>query len=158
MDEALELWRTDPATLRDFILDDSAARAKLADCPAVDRIYLLALLGLEDQAMEEGLNLLKDSADRLELLLVLARVLQRRYRWHEASLLQEEALRLATTPVKEAQVRHQLGLRLFDEALYGDAAAEFEWASDLYRISGGIQLAEASRLAMHRARALHLAR
>ena len=47
--------------------------------------------------------------------------------------LQEQALRLVST---------RLGRRLFDEARYRDAAAEFQWAADLYRVSGQHQLAE----------------
>lgn len=58
----------------------------------------------------------------------------------------EEALRLAHTPPREALVRHQIGRRLFDEARYRESAAEFEWASDLYRASGRDRLANVSLL------------
>ena len=60
--------------------------------------------------------------------------------------LQEQALRLVST---------RLGRRLFDEARYRDAAAEFQWAADLYRVSGQHQLAEQSKRAMQRSRQIH---
>lgn len=88
-------------------------------------------------------------------LLVLAQVVQHQYRWHEAAQLQEEALQLASTRLEEANVRHQIARRLFDEARYSDAAAEFQWASDLYRVSGQHQLAEKSRQAMQRSHQVH---
>jgi tetratricopeptide (TPR) repeat protein len=149
------LWLTDPATLRDYLPDAMAARENLEACPAPERLWLMALLGREEQALEEGVALLKGSTDRLELLLVLAKILQRQYRWREAARLQEQALRLAGSRVREATVRHHLGLRLFDEALYRDAAAEFQWASDLFRVTGNTEAAAETRRAMQRA--LHLA-
>jgi tetratricopeptide (TPR) repeat protein len=85
----------------------------------------------------------------------LAQVYQRQYRWHEAARLQEKALRLASSRTREAMVRHQIGRRLFNEARYGDAAAEFEWACDLYRVAGRDHMAEMCRQAMQRARYLH---
>lgn len=154
MDNAQQLWRTDPATLRDYIVDAAAARARIPVCPDPEKLWLMTLLGQEEQALEEGLALLRSSAEPLELLLVLAGILQRRYRWGDAARLHEQALRLAGTPVREARVRHQIGLRLFDEALYRDAAAEFQWASDLYRVSGNTDHAATSHRAMQRARQL----
>ena len=154
MDNAHQLWRTDPATLRDYIVDTAAARARIAVCPVPEKLRLMALLGHEEQALEEGLPLLKASADPLEVLLVLAGILQHQYRWVEAARLQEQALRLAGSPGREANVRHHIGLRLFDEALYRDAAAEFDWASDLYRVSGNTDHAATSHRAMQRARQL----
>lgn len=151
MDNAQQLWRTDPATLRDYIVDAAAARARIPVCPDPEKLWLMTLLGQEEQALEEGFALLESSTEPLELLLVLAGILQRRYRWGDAARLHEQALRLAGTPVREAGVRHQIGLRLFDEALYRDAAAEFQWASDLYRVSGKTEPAAASDTAMHRA-------
>ena len=154
MKNSPEIWRTDPSTLRDVILDAQTARERLPVCPLPERLLLLALLGQEEQALEEGFNLLNRSADRFEVLLVLAKILQREHRWHEAAQMQEQALRLATSRAREATVRHHIGLRLFDEALYRDAAAEFQWASDLYRVSGQNEHAAASQRAMQRA--LHL--
>ena len=72
MDNVQQLWLTDPATLRDYIPNPAAARERLAACPVPDRLWLMALLGQEDQALEEGFNLLKNSSERLEILLVLA--------------------------------------------------------------------------------------
>lgn len=151
MDNVQRLWLTDPATLRDYLPDASAARESLTACPAPDRLWLMALLGQEDRALQEGFNLLPGSADRLGILLVLAKILQRQYRWRDAARLQEQALRLAGTRTREATVRHHIGLRLFDEALYRDAAAEFQWASDLYRVTGNTESAAASLQAMQRA-------
>lgn len=48
-------------------------------------------------------------------------------------------------------VRHQIGRRLFQEARYYDAAAEFEWASDPYRTAGRDNLSKRSHQAMKRA-------
>ena len=154
MENADQLWRTDPATLRDYLIDSAEARARIAACPVPEKLRLLALLGHEEQALEEGLPLLEHAADPLELLLVLAGVLQRQYRWREAARLQERALRLAGSQEREANVRHHIGLRLFDEALYRDATAEFQWASDLFMASGNPDDATASLQAMRRARQL----
>lgn len=93
-----------------------------------------------------------DSVDRFRPLLVLAQAYQREYQWHEAARLQEEALRLARSLAREAPVRHQIGRRLFDEARYKEAAAELEWAHDLYRTARRLRLAGVSRQALNRAR------
>lgn len=149
------IWRTDPATMRDVVLDREALEGKLDDCTPLERVWILALLDSNDEALREGLALLAGSQDRFTPLLVLAQVYQRSYRWHEAARLQEEALQLARTRESEALVRHHIGRRLFDEARYRDAAAEFEWASDLYRATGRKELSALSRQAMKRARQVH---
>lgn len=131
-----DIWRTDPATLRDVVLDRGAMEARLTDCPALERVWILCLLDRTEEAITEGLDLLSEAADRFRPLLVLAQAYQRRYSWHEASRLHEEALCLARTRAREALVRRQIGRRLFDEARYREAAAEFEWARDLYRTVG----------------------
>ena len=156
MNDTSGFWRTDPATLRDVASDPEALEAVLArGCPPVERVRFLALLNRESEALQEGLALLADSPDRGELLLVLAQVFQRRYCWYEAAQLHEEALQLTSTRLEEAYVRHHIGRRLFDEARYRDAAAEFQWASDLYRASGRRRLAEQSRQAMQRSHQAH---
>jgi tetratricopeptide (TPR) repeat protein len=152
MGSQAEIWRTDPATLRDVLLDRAAVESRLEGCPALERVWMLSLLGRDEEAVAAGLRLLADSQDRFRPLLVLAQAYRRQYRWHEAAKLHEDALRMAATPAREALVRHQIGLRLFDEARYRDAAAEFEWACDLYRTSGRYRLAKVSRQAMKRAR------
>lgn len=131
-----DMWWTDPMTMRDVVLDRAAAEARLAQCPPLERVWILCLLGRMQDAIAEGQELLDSSADRLRPLLVLAQAYRRKYSWHDAARLQEEALCLARTGVREALVRHQIGLRLFDEARYREAAAEFEWARDLYRSAG----------------------
>jgi len=150
-------WGTDPATMRDVILDPEAAKDKLEDCAPLERVWLLTLLDRNDDALREGLALLAKSSDRFSPLLVLAQVYQRSYRWHEAARLHEEALQLARTREREALVRHHIGRRLFDEARYRDAAAEFEWASDLYVSAGREEQSGISRRAMERARKVHAA-
>jgi hypothetical protein len=151
-----QAWRTNPFTLRDEVLDRQALEnALLAGCSPPERVRFLALLDREPEALQEGFHLLADAPHRSEPLLLLAQVFQRQYRWHEAAQLQEEALQLASTRVEEAHVRHHIGRRLFDEARYRDAAAEFQWASDLYRVSGEHQAAEISTQAMQRSRQLH---
>lgn len=155
MRDISETWRTDPVTLLDVALDPGTLESALGnDVALLERVRYLALLNRESEALREGLRLLEDSPDRAELLLVLAQVFQRQYRWHEAAVLQEEALQLASTRVEEATVRHHIGRRLCDEARYRDAAAEFQWASDLYRVSGRHELAERSQQAMERSRQL----
>lgn len=146
-----DIWTTDPVTLRDVVLDEEAMRARLADCPVLERVWILSLLGRTREAIAEGQLLLAESAERFRPLLVLAQAYQREYQWHEAAVLQEEALCLAQSPTREALVRHQIGRRLFDEARYRDAAAEFDWAHDLYRSAGRHRLAEISQQAMNRA-------
>ena len=156
MSDTSDLWRTDSATLRDVVLDRKAMEDALAKgCSRLDRVRFLMLLNREDEALREGFDLLVDSTDRRELLLVLAQAFQHQYRWHEAARLQEEALQLASTRVQEAHVRDHIGRRFFDEARYRDAAAEFQWASDLYRVSGNHQLADQSRRAMQRSQDVH---
>lgn len=155
MRDISEAWHTDPVTLRHVALDPGALESALGkDVALLDRVRYLALLNRDSEALREGLRLLEDSPDRAELLLILAQVFHRQYRWHEAAVMQEEALQLATTRVEEANVRHHIGRRLFDEARYRDAAAEFQWASDLYRVSGRQELAERSQQAMERSRQL----
>jgi tetratricopeptide (TPR) repeat protein len=150
-----EIWRTDPATLRDVLLDRNAVEDRLHECPALERVWILSLLDHGEEAVAAGRRLLATSPDRFRPLLVLAHAYQRYYQWHEAATLHEEALRLAHTRAREALVRHQIGRRLFDEARYREAAAEFEWASDLYRTSGRDKLAKVSLQAMKRAREIH---
>lgn len=150
-----DLWAPDPATLRDIVLDREAMFARLETCPAPERVWILTLLGECGQAVQEGEALLDRASNRFLPLLVLARAYQGQYRWHDASQLQEEALRLAGTPGREATVRHQIGRRLFDEARYRDAAAEFEWARDLHRTAGDPEpLILASEQGMKRSRQL----
>ncbi|MDD1478599.1 MULTISPECIES: hypothetical protein [unclassified Arthrobacter] len=150
-----DIWVTDPATLRDVVLDRGAVHALLGDCTPLEQVWILSLLGRDEEAVAAGLALLAASPDRLRPLLVLAKTYQRQYRWHDAARLQEEALRLTRTPAAEALVRHHIGRRLFDEARYRDAAAEFEWAQDLYRAAGRERLARDSARAMDRAREVY---
>lgn len=151
MKEISEAWGIDPFTLRDVARDAEALENALANgFVATERVRFLALLNRENEALREGYRLLDASPDSEDLLLVLAMVLQRQYRWHEAAVLQEEALQLASTRSEEANVRHHIGCRLFDEARYRDATAEFQWASDLYRAAGQHQLTERSKQAMRR--------
>lgn len=148
-------WQTDPATLRDVVLDRDAMEARLEDCPPLERVWILSLLDRTREAILEGQQLLDASTDPLRPLLVLAHAYQRQYSWHEAARLQEEALCQARTRAREALVRHQIGRRLFDEARYRDAAAEFEWARDLYRTTGSPgQLVQACQQGLDRAREL----
>ncbi|MDP9890576.1 hypothetical protein [Pseudarthrobacter enclensis] len=147
-----EIWHTDPVTLRDVLLDWARVESSLDGCPELEKVWVLLLLGREQEAVAAGRLLLAGAGDRFRPLLVLAQAYQRQYRWHKVAKLHEEALRLAGTPTREAHVRHQIGRRLFEEGRYRDAAAEFEWASDLYQSGGRDRLAEASRQAMTRAR------
>lgn len=150
-----DIWRTDPVTLRDIVLDRDAMEARLDWCPSLERVWILCLLDRTQEAITEGQELLDASSDRLRPLLLLAQAYQRQYSWHEAARLQEEALRLARTRAREALVRRQIGRRLFDEARYREAAAEFEWARDLYRSTGQREhLVQACQQALDRARAL----
>ena len=152
---ATEIWRTDPATLRDVALDREAVEARLAVSTGLERVWILCLLERADEAIIEGSRLLSDAEDRFRPLLVLAQAYQRRYSWHEAARLHEEALCMARTRSREAMVRLQTGKRLFDEARYRDAAAEFEWAGDLYRSASQREhLVEQCREACDRAQEL----
>ena len=96
--------------------------------------------------------LLAGSGDRFRPLLVLAHAYWYQCRWQDGALLQEEALQLARFPAREALVRYEIGRRFFDERRYLDAAAEFDWASDLYRAAGHERLARVCRQALERAR------
>jgi hypothetical protein len=154
LESEVEAWRVDPATLREVVLDRAVIENRLNGCPELERIWILSVPGRDQEAIAEGRLLLAHSRDRFRPLLVLAHAYQRQYRWHKAARLHEEALCLAGTNSREALVRHQIGRRLFDEARYRDAAAEFEWARDLYRTTGRPRLAEAAHHAMLRARQL----
>lgn len=148
-----DIWRTDPVTLRDVVLDREAMERRLMQCPALERIWIFCLLDRTQEAITEGSYLLAESTDRFRPLLALALAYQRQYSWHEAARLHEEALQLARTPAKEAFVRHHIGRRLFEEARFRDAAAEFEWARDLFRSTSKREgLAQASQQALDRAR------
>ncbi len=158
MEDTASLWRTDPATFRDVVINRQALEDALAgDCPPVERVRYLALLGRDAEALDEGFKLLPDSPDRRELLLVLAQINQRQYRWHDAAVLHEKALRTVRSPEEEAYVRHHIGRRLFDEARFRAAADEFQWAADLYRVADQPELAEENRQAMRRALQVHSA-
>jgi tetratricopeptide (TPR) repeat protein len=147
-----DIWDTNPG---DTAVGRDALAGRLTTCSALERVWILALLGRGDEAVEEGQALLAGSTNRLYPLLVLAHVFQSQHRWQEAARLHEEALRLARTPIREATVRHQIGKRLLEEGKYRDAAAEFEWARDLFRSYGHRHSrTQASEHAMHRAREL----
>ncbi|MEO5315430.1 hypothetical protein DC347_13275 [Pseudarthrobacter sp. AG30] len=155
METEKKMWRTDQGTLLDVVVDRAAMESRLADCTTVERVWLLTLLGRGDEAITEGRGLLETSEDPFNALLVLAHAYQRTYQWRQAARLHEEALRLAHTRTREALVRHQIGRRLFDEGLYAAAAAEFDWAQDLYRHAGRTRQAETSRQAKDRALKIH---
>lgn len=158
MEDTASLWRTDPATFRDVVINRQGLEAGLAgDCPPVERVRYLALLGRDAEALDEGFKLLPESPDRRELLLVLAQINQRQYRWHDAAVLHEKALRTVRSPEEEAYVRHHIGRRLFDEARFRAAADEFQWAADLYRVADQPELAEENRQAMRHALQVHSA-
>ena len=112
----------------------------------------MALLNRGREALREGLRLLDDSRTGPNCCWSWPR--SSTTSTAEAAVLKEEALQLATTPLVEASVRHHIGRRLFNEARYRDAAAEFQWACDLYRVSGHHEQAERSRQAMERSRRL----
>ncbi|MEW1808948.1 hypothetical protein [Pseudarthrobacter sp. NPDC080039] len=149
---APEIWRTDPRTLRDVVLDRAAMKDRLGVYPSVERVWALALLGRSTQAITEGHQLLNGSKEKFRPLLVLAHAYGYQYQWHEAALLQEGALRLAHAPAREALVRYEIGRRFFDEGRYRDAAAEFDWASGLYRAAGHKRPAQASHQALEHTR------
>lgn len=151
MEAEQNIWHTDANTLLDVVLDRSAMEARLRDCTPLERVWVLSLLGRDDEAITEGRAVLATSEDPFRPLLVLAHAYQRTYRWREAARLHERALRLAHTRTREALVRHQIGRRLFDEGLYADAAAELDWAQDLYRWAGRPRQALASAEARDRA-------
>ncbi|WP_139186304.1 hypothetical protein [Arthrobacter subterraneus] len=39
-----DIWRTDPVTLRDVVLDREAMERRLMQCPALERIWIFCLL------------------------------------------------------------------------------------------------------------------
>lgn len=139
MTPGAEVWRFDPVSLRDVAVDSQALTDRLPGAPALERVWILRMLCRLEEAAREGEELLASASNRFRPLLVLAEVYQWQYRWHDAALLHEEALRRAQTPSREATVREQIGRRLFDEGRYWSAAAEFEWARDLYRSGGAVE-------------------
>lgn len=117
-------------------MDREAMESRLEGCPGLERVWVLSALGRGEEAISEAQQELAVSTDPFRALLVLAYAYQRLYRWRDAAQVQEQALRAAVTKFREAQVRHQIGRRFFDEGLYLDAAAEFEWAGDLFKAAG----------------------
>lgn len=155
MADANGVWSIDPTTLREVVLDREQMKARLGSCTDLERVWILTVLGQHAEAATAGEALLNASENRFAPLLMLARAYRGQYRWKDAARLQEEALRLGRTKAQEAAVRHQIGHRLFDEARYRDAAAEFEWARDLFRSSGRSEAQiRASDQALIRAREL----
>lgn len=118
-------------------------------------MWVLSLLGRGEEAISEAQKLLAASTNPFRALVVLAYAYQRLYRWRDAAQVQEWALRVARTRFREAQIRHQIGRRLFDEGLYLAAAAEFEWAADLFRAAGRPRAAVTSHRARDQARKVH---
>jgi tetratricopeptide (TPR) repeat protein len=155
MEHQESIWFVDPATLRDVVVDRDAMEARLEDCTDLERVWVLSLLGRGDEAVSEAKELLAASTDPFRALLVLAYAYQRQYRWRDAAQVQERALRAARTKFREAQVRHQIGRRLFDEGLCLAAAAEFEWAADLFKAAGRPRAALTSYRAKERALKIH---
>ncbi|AOT05782.1 hypothetical protein [Arthrobacter sp. U41] len=156
MEHQERIWFVDPATLQDAVVDRAALEARLDGCNDPDRVWVLSLLGRGEEAVNEAQALLAASQDPFRALLVLGYAYQRLYRWPDAARAQEKALRTAHTKVREAQARHQIGRRLFDEGLYLAAAAEFDWAGDLFKAAGRSRAAHTSHHARDRARKVHL--
>lgn len=155
MEHQERIWFVDPATMRDVVVDREALEARLDGCTDLERVWVLSLLGRGEEAVSEAQQLLAASSDPFRALLVLAYAYQRLYRWREAAQVQERALRVARTKFREAQVRHQIGRRLFDEGLYLAAAAEFDWAADLFKAAGRPRAAVSSYAARNRALKVH---
>lgn len=156
MDHQERIWFVDPVTLQDVVVDRAALESRLEDFAGLDRVWVLSLLGRGEEAVSEAKTLLVSSADPFRALLVLGYAYQRLYRWQDAARAQEKALRAAHTKVREAQARHQIGRRMFDEGLYLAAAAEFDWAGDLFKAAGRSRAALTSHHARDRARTIHL--
>jgi hypothetical protein len=53
-----EIWRTDPVTFRDVVVDRPAMIARLGEYPSLERVWALSLLGRDRQAIAEGRVLL----------------------------------------------------------------------------------------------------
>ena len=134
--DGTEAWRIDPVSLREVAGDPQVFRERLRVAPPLERVWILRMLGRLEEAAREGEAILDAASNRFRPLLVLAQVYQWQYRWHDAARLQEEALQSARTLAREALVREQIGRRFFDEGRYREAAAELEWARDLYRTAG----------------------
>jgi len=156
MEHQERIWFVDPATLQDVVVDRAALEARLDGSSDLDRVWVLSLLGRGEEAVSEARALLTSFMDPFRSLLVLGYAYQRLYRWRDAARAQEKALRAAHTRVREGQARHQIGRRLFDEGLYLAAAAEFDWAGDLFKAAGRSRTALTSHHARDRARRAHL--
>jgi tetratricopeptide (TPR) repeat protein len=155
MERQEKIWFVDLVTLRDVVVDRDAMEARLEDCTDLERVWVLSVLGRGEEAVSEAQKVLAAARDPFRALLVLAYAYQRLYRWQDARRVQEQALRASRTKFREAQVRHQIGRRLFDEGLYLAAAAEFDWAADLSGAAGRLRAALTSREARDRARKGH---
>jgi tetratricopeptide (TPR) repeat protein len=147
------IWRIDPTSLREVLLDPEAALAQVHQGSPMERIWALRLLEHLEQAADEAEDLLQRADDPFGPLLLLAHIYQYQYRWADTTALQNEALRLSRTPAREATVHQHTGRRLLEEGRYQEAAGEFDWAVDLYRTTGSS--AVETQLSLH---ALNLTR
>lgn len=86
-----------PGALPAPVADLNAMTGRLQTWSALERVWVLALLGRGTEAVEERHALLAGSTRRLFALLVLARVFQSRHRWEEAARVHEETVRQART-------------------------------------------------------------
>jgi hypothetical protein len=68
VDSKARIWRADPATLRDVLVDPGAVEDRLQECPPLERVWILSLLGRDEQAVAAGRRLLADSRDRFRPL------------------------------------------------------------------------------------------
>lgn len=146
-----DIWCIDASTLREVVLDRNAMLLRLEEAPPLERVWMLAMLGRLEEASREGEDILEHAKNKYRPLLLLAYVRMRQFDWAHAACLQEGALQRTRGPVREAEVRHQIGRRLFEEGRLQDAAKEFQWAYDLLRVNGRPKdVVDMSRLAMER--------
>lgn len=150
-------WHLDSSSLREVVDDGAALEERLAAAGDLERIWLLRLLGRLDEARAAGETVLDEAPqapERWRALPLLADVCAYQEDHVEAERLQVESLTLASAlgPLQEATVDQYIGKRLFDQALYEQAAQCFVTALRLRRDNGAAaELIESSRMALKRA-------
>lgn len=156
MDESAG-WIIDPDTLNPTLTDRAVVAATLSQASPADRLFLLALLGDLDQAIDESNVLLDDPEVRQDpwrVLLLTADLYRRRDDFEAAERLQTGAWKHARSRSRQATTLQHVGKRHFQRDAYDRAAACFQLALTMRRGFGDAELVVSSQWALDRVRQL----
>lgn len=149
-------WRIEASSLREVLTDRRRVEQSLAAAGAVDRLFLLGLLGRAEQGLAEGRSLLDEPAagsDPWQLLLRLADLHCLRTDFAAAEQCHRQAWRHALGRERQAATLHSIGVRQFEQGDRDAAAASFQLALTLLSLFGDspLRARTAAALALVRA-------